>query len=168
MSCTKIIEVTLATCIFFVQAVHAEMEESLHEKDELKLRLHSYISEVARVEKLIATKARTYPFAPVFYVCDFTHIIITWKPLQKPSSDSSVDPQEQENRDLLERFRLSHMEMEERNQKLQQAEGLSNSIRLELLSSDTERRHLRDAVGQQEKEIQQVRCGTGKRLQRHF
>lgn len=56
--CTKIIEVTLATCIFFVQAVHAEMEESLHEKDELKLRLHSYISEVARVEKLIATKAR--------------------------------------------------------------------------------------------------------------
>lgn len=81
MSCTKIIEVTLATCIFFVQAVHAEMEESLHEKDELKLRLHSYISEVARVEKLITTKARTYPFAPVFYVCDFTHIIITWKPL---------------------------------------------------------------------------------------
>lgn len=81
MSCTKIIEVTLGTCIFFVQAVHAEMEESLHEKDELKLRLHSYISEVARVEKLIATKARTYPFAPVFYVCDFTHIIITWKPL---------------------------------------------------------------------------------------
>uniref|UniRef100_A0AAX7V5A6 Centrosomal protein 135 n=1 Tax=Astatotilapia calliptera TaxID=8154 RepID=A0AAX7V5A6_ASTCA len=108
----------LATMTRENQAVHAEMEESLHEKDELKLRLHSYISEVARVEKLIATK-------------------------------------EQENRDLLERFRLSHMEMEERNQKLQQAEGLSNSIRLELLSSDTERRHLRDAVGQQEKEIQQ-------------
>uniref|UniRef100_A0A3Q4G5D4 Centrosomal protein 135 n=1 Tax=Neolamprologus brichardi TaxID=32507 RepID=A0A3Q4G5D4_NEOBR len=108
----------LATMTRENQAVHAEMEESLHEKDELKLRLHSYISEVARVEKLIATK-------------------------------------EQENRDLLERFRLSHIEMEERNQKLQQAEGLSNSIRLELLSSDTERRHLRDAVGQQEKEIQQ-------------
>lgn len=81
VSCTKIIEVTLATCIFFVQAVHAEMEESLHEKDELKLRLHSYISEVARVEKLIATKARTYPCAHVFFVCGFTHIIITWKPL---------------------------------------------------------------------------------------
>ncbi|XP_076736139.1 centrosomal protein of 135 kDa isoform X2 [Maylandia zebra] len=109
----------LATMTRENQAVHAEMEESLHEKDELKLRLHSYISEVARVEKLIATK-------------------------------------EQENRDLLERFRLSHMEMEEWNQKLQQAEGLSNSIRLELLSSDTERRHLRDAVGQQEKEIQQA------------
>lgn len=108
----------LATMTRENQAVHAEMEESLHEKDELKLRLHSYISEVARVEKLIATK-------------------------------------EQENRDLLERFRLSHIEMEERKQKLQQAEGLSNSIRLELLSSDTERRHLRDAVGQQEKEIQQ-------------
>lgn len=66
------------------------------------------------------------------------------------------DPQEQENRDLLERFRMAHSEMEERKQKLQQAEGLSNSIRLELLSSDTERRHLRDTVGHQEREIQQV------------
>ncbi len=47
--------------------------------------------------------------------------------------------------------------MEEREQKLQQAEGLNNSIRLELLSSDTERRHLRDTVSHQEREIQQVR-----------
>uniref|UniRef100_A0AAX7VTY9 Centrosomal protein 135 n=1 Tax=Astatotilapia calliptera TaxID=8154 RepID=A0AAX7VTY9_ASTCA len=75
--------------------------------------------------------------------------------LQDDLATMTRENQEQENRDLLERFRLSHMEMEERNQKLQQAEGLSNSIRLELLSSDTERRHLRDAVGQQEKEIQQ-------------
>ena len=35
-----------------------EMEEALHEKDELKLRVHSYISEVSRIEKLMATKAR--------------------------------------------------------------------------------------------------------------
>ena len=68
-----------------------------------------------------------------------------------------VDPQEQENRDLLDRFRMAHSEVEEREQKLQQAEGLNSSIRLELLSSDTERRHLRDTVSQQEREIQQVR-----------
>lgn len=41
-----------------MQAVHVEMEEALHEKDELKLRVHSYISEVSRIEKLMATKAR--------------------------------------------------------------------------------------------------------------
>lgn len=46
--------------------------------------------------------------------------------------------------------------MEEREQKLQQAEGLNNSIRLELLSSDTERRQLRDSVNNKEREIQQV------------
>ncbi|KAF7667681.1 hypothetical protein LDENG_00052800 [Lucifuga dentata] len=100
------------------QAVHVEMEEALHEKDELKLRIHSYISEVSRIEKLMAAK-------------------------------------EQENRDLLEQFRMAHTEMEDREQKLQQAEGLNNSIRLELLSSDTERRHLRNTLSQQEREIQQ-------------
>ncbi|XP_008301652.1 centrosomal protein of 135 kDa [Stegastes partitus] len=108
----------LATMTRENQVVHVEMEEALHEKDELKLRVHSYISEVSRIEKLMATK-------------------------------------EQENRDLLERFRMAHSDVEEREQKLQQAEGLNNSIRLELLSSDTERRHLRDTVGHQEREIQQ-------------
>uniref|UniRef100_A0A4W6CK52 Centrosomal protein 135 n=1 Tax=Lates calcarifer TaxID=8187 RepID=A0A4W6CK52_LATCA len=108
----------LATMTRENQAVHIEMEEALHEKDELKLRVHSYISEVSRIEKLMAMK-------------------------------------EQENRDLLERFKMAHSEMEEREQKLQQAEGLNNSIRLELLSSDTERRHLRDTVGHQEREIHQ-------------
>lgn len=34
------------------------MEEALHEKDEMKLRVHSYISEVSRIEKLIASKVR--------------------------------------------------------------------------------------------------------------
>lgn len=51
---------------------------------------------------------------------------------------------------------MAHSEVEEREQKLQQAEGLNNSIRLELLSSDTERRRLRDSVDNKEKEIQQV------------
>uniref|UniRef100_A0A3Q3EZ06 Centrosomal protein 135 n=1 Tax=Kryptolebias marmoratus TaxID=37003 RepID=A0A3Q3EZ06_KRYMA len=108
----------LATMTRENQTVHAEMEEALHEKDELKLRVHSYISEVSRIEKLMATK-------------------------------------EQENRDLLERFRTAHSEVKVREQKLQQAEGLNNSIRLELLSTDSERRQLRDTVGQQDREIQQ-------------
>lgn len=42
----------------FVQAVHAEMEDALHERDELKMRVHSYITEVSRIETLIATKVR--------------------------------------------------------------------------------------------------------------
>lgn len=62
--------------------------------------------------------------------------------------------------DLLNRFRMAHSEVEEREQKLQQTEGLNNSIRLELLSSDTERRQLRDSVNNKEKEIQQVTLQT--------
>uniref|UniRef100_A0A1A8CEH2 Centrosomal protein 135 n=1 Tax=Nothobranchius kadleci TaxID=1051664 RepID=A0A1A8CEH2_NOTKA len=108
----------LATMTRENQTVHAEMEEALHEKDELKMRVHAYISEVSRIEKLIATK-------------------------------------EQENRDLLERFRTANSEVKEREQKLQQAEGLNSSIRLELLSSDTERKQLRGSVRQQERELQQ-------------
>uniref|UniRef100_A0A672HCG7 Centrosomal protein 135 n=1 Tax=Salarias fasciatus TaxID=181472 RepID=A0A672HCG7_SALFA len=75
--------------------------------------------------------------------------------LQDDLATMTRENQEQENRDLLERFRMTHTEMEEREQKLQQAEGLNNSIRLELLSSDSERRHLRDTVSHQEREIQQ-------------
>ena len=41
------------------QAVHAEMEEAYHEKDELKMRVQSYISEVARIENLMAAKVRS-------------------------------------------------------------------------------------------------------------
>ncbi|XP_061593989.1 centrosomal protein of 135 kDa isoform X2 [Cololabis saira] len=108
----------LATMTRENQAVHVEMEEALHENDDMKLRVHSYISEVSRTEKLMATK-------------------------------------EQENRDLLERFRMTCSEMEERKQKLEQAEGLNNSIRLELLSSDSERRQLRESIGQRERDIQQ-------------
>uniref|UniRef100_A0A671L5M4 Centrosomal protein 135 n=1 Tax=Sinocyclocheilus anshuiensis TaxID=1608454 RepID=A0A671L5M4_9TELE len=95
-----------------------QMQEALNERDELKLRVHSYISEVARIESMMAAK-------------------------------------EQENRDMLERFRTIHTESEDRELKLQQAEGLNNSIRLELLSSDTERRHLRERVSLQDREIQE-------------
>ncbi|CAL8256272.1 unnamed protein product [Merluccius merluccius] len=108
----------LATMTRENQTVHMEMEEALHEKDELKSRVHSYISEVARIEKLITAK-------------------------------------ELESQELLERFRLAHTALEERDQKLQQAEGFTSSIRLELLSSDTERRHLRQTISHQETEIQQ-------------
>ncbi|KAJ7986476.1 hypothetical protein DPEC_G00340280 [Dallia pectoralis] len=108
----------LATMTRENQAVHAEMEENLHEKDELKMRVHSYISEVARIENMMAVK-------------------------------------EQENREMLERFRMAHGVSEDRELKLQHAEDLNNSIRLELLSSDTERRHLRETVGHQEREIQE-------------
>ncbi|XP_016094131.1 centrosomal protein of 135 kDa [Sinocyclocheilus grahami] len=108
----------LATMTRENQAVHGEMQEALNERDELKLRVHSYISEVARIESMMAAK-------------------------------------EQENRDMLERFRTIHTESEDREMKLQQAEGLNNSIRLELLSSDTERRHLRERVSLQDREIQE-------------
>uniref|UniRef100_A0A8C2HAI2 Centrosomal protein 135 n=1 Tax=Cyprinus carpio TaxID=7962 RepID=A0A8C2HAI2_CYPCA len=108
----------LATMTRENQAVHAEMQEALNERDELKLRVHSYISEVARIESMMAAK-------------------------------------EQENKDMLEHFRTIHTESEDRELKLQQAEGLNNSIRLELLSSDTERRHLRERVSLQDREIQE-------------
>ncbi|KAI7799400.1 centrosomal protein of 135 kDa isoform X1 [Triplophysa rosa] len=108
----------LATMTRENQAVHAEMQDALNERDELKLRVHSYISEVARIESLMAAK-------------------------------------EQENREMLEHFRSIHSESEDMELKLQQAEGLNKSIRLELLSSDTERRHLRERVSLQDREIQE-------------
>ncbi|XP_061680404.1 centrosomal protein of 135 kDa-like isoform X2 [Syngnathoides biaculeatus] len=100
------------------QAVHAEMEEALRERDELKLRVHSYITAVARIENLLKTK-------------------------------------DQENLDLLSRFRTALSDVQERERRLRQFEELRNSVRLELLSSDTERRHLLEAVGHQNHEIQQ-------------
>ncbi|XP_054645594.1 centrosomal protein of 135 kDa isoform X2 [Dunckerocampus dactyliophorus] len=100
------------------QTVHVEMAEALRERDELKLRVHSYITTVSRVENLLKTK-------------------------------------EQENLDLLEGFRTAHSDMEEKEQRLQQIEDLKDAIRLKLLSSDTERRHLHEAVSHKELEIQQ-------------
>uniref|UniRef100_A0A8C9YH76 Centrosomal protein 135 n=1 Tax=Sander lucioperca TaxID=283035 RepID=A0A8C9YH76_SANLU len=75
--------------------------------------------------------------------------------LQDDLATMTRENQEQENRDLLERFRMAHSGVEEREQRLQQAEGLNNSIRMELLSSDSERRNLRDTVSHQGREIQQ-------------
>uniref|UniRef100_A0A8C2K9H9 Centrosomal protein 135 n=1 Tax=Cyprinus carpio TaxID=7962 RepID=A0A8C2K9H9_CYPCA len=75
--------------------------------------------------------------------------------LQDDLATMTRENQEQENRDMLERFRTIHNESEDRELKLQHAEGLNNSIRLELLSSDTERRHLRERVSLQDREIQE-------------
>uniref|UniRef100_A0A8C6ZLR4 Centrosomal protein 135 n=1 Tax=Nothoprocta perdicaria TaxID=30464 RepID=A0A8C6ZLR4_NOTPE len=64
-------------------------------------------------------------------------------------------PQEKENQDLLEKFRMLHSQAEDWEIKAHQAEGESSSIRLELLSVDTDRRHLRERVELLEKEIQE-------------
>lgn len=51
---------------------------------------------------------------------------------------------------------MLHMQAEDWEMKAHQAEGESSSIRLELLSVDTDRRHLREKVELLEKEIQGV------------
>ncbi|NWW97974.1 CP135 protein, partial [Caloenas nicobarica] len=61
---------------------------------------------------------------------------------------------EKENQELLEKFRMLHTQAEDWEMKAHQAEGESNSIRLELLSVDTDRRHLQERVELLEKEIQ--------------
>ncbi|XP_049620051.1 centrosomal protein of 135 kDa [Syngnathus scovelli] len=100
------------------QTVHEEMDATLRERDELKLRVHSYISAVARVEKQLKAK-------------------------------------DQEKLDLLDRYRTAHLDVEERKHRLQQIEAITNSIRLELLSSEAERQHLHGIVSHKELEIQQ-------------
>ncbi|KAG8453777.1 hypothetical protein GDO86_000415, partial [Hymenochirus boettgeri] len=100
------------------QAVTMELQTVMHEKEELKLRVHGYISEVSRIESLMAAK-------------------------------------EQENRDLLDQFRMVHSQAEEWEMKVQHAEGESSSVRLELLSVDTDRRHLRERLEHTENEIQE-------------
>ena len=57
----------------------------------------------------------------------------------------------------MERFRLAVSTLVECEQKLQQAQDATSAARLELLSSDKERGHLRQTFSQQETEIQQVR-----------
>lgn len=81
-----------------------------------------------------------------------------FSPVDADVQDCPLSPpsQEQENRDLLERFRMACTRSEQQEQQLQEAEGFSNSIRLELLVSDTDRRRLRESVSNQEREIQQV------------
>ena len=53
---------------------------------------------------------------------------------------------------------MLHNRAEDWEVKAHQAEGESSSVRLELLSIDTERRHLRERVELLEKEIQEVMC----------
>ncbi|XP_068134682.1 centrosomal protein of 135 kDa isoform X2 [Hyperolius riggenbachi] len=108
----------LATMTRENQTVTLELENAMHEKEDLKLRVHGYISEVAKIETLMAAK-------------------------------------EQENRDLLDRFRMVHSQAEEWEAKAQNAVGESSSIKMELLSVDTDRRHLRERVEDMENEIRE-------------
>lgn len=55
---------------------------------------------------------------------------------------------------------MLHNQAEDWEVKAHQAEGQNSSIRLELLSVDTERRHLRERVELLEKEIQEVIINT--------
>ncbi|KFW83930.1 Centrosomal protein of 135 kDa, partial [Manacus vitellinus] len=66
----------------------------------------------------------------------------------------SINLKEQENQELLVKFQMLHTQAEDWEMKAHQAEGESSSIRLELLSVDTDRRHLRERVELLEKEIQ--------------
>ncbi|XP_061680393.1 centrosomal protein of 135 kDa-like isoform X2 [Syngnathoides biaculeatus] len=62
---------------------------------------------------------------------------------------------DQENLELTERFRTACSDLQERENRLQHAEGLIGSVRLELLSSEKERQHLREALVHKDREIQQ-------------
>ncbi|XP_074085489.1 centrosomal protein of 135 kDa isoform X2 [Macrotis lagotis] len=108
----------LATMTRENQAVSLELEHAVHEKEEMKNRVHNYITEVSRCESIMAAK-------------------------------------EQENQDLLGKFQMLHSRAEDLEIKAHHAEGESTSIRLELLSVDTDRRHLRERVDLLEKEIQE-------------
>ncbi|KAK2492055.1 hypothetical protein MC885_007756 [Smutsia gigantea] len=70
--------------------------------------------------------------------------------------ESLMAAKEKENQDLLDRFQMLHNRAEDWEVKAHQAEGENSSVRLELLSIDTERRHLRERVELLEKEIQEV------------
>ncbi|XP_038647081.1 centrosomal protein of 135 kDa isoform X3 [Scyliorhinus canicula] len=67
--------------------------------------------------------------------------------------ESLMVAKEQELHHMLEQFRMASNQAENWEHKAHQAEGESSSIRLELLSVDTERRHLEERVVKLEKEI---------------
>nr|XP_061834115.1 centrosomal protein of 135 kDa-like isoform X7 [Nerophis lumbriciformis] len=100
------------------QAALVDMEGALHERNELKHRVNSYLITVSKIENLLKSK-------------------------------------EQENFELLQQLHMANSDMQERGQRLMQGDVLINSIRRELLSSETDRRHLHEAVSHKEREIQQ-------------
>ncbi|XP_078254547.1 centrosomal protein of 135 kDa isoform X2 [Rhinoraja longicauda] len=69
--------------------------------------------------------------------------------------ESLMVAKEQELHHMLEQYRLATNQAESWEHKAHQAEGESSSIRLELLSIDTERRHLEERVIKLEREIQE-------------
>lgn len=110
------------------------------------MRVHYYISEVSRAEKLMAAKVKE-GFWPRFSLVNAdAHDFLLLHP---PS-------QEQENSDLLERFKMACLKSQEQEQELAEVKDLNGSTRLELLSLEAERRRLQEYVGKQEREIQQV------------
>ncbi|XP_032884949.1 centrosomal protein of 135 kDa isoform X4 [Amblyraja radiata] len=70
--------------------------------------------------------------------------------------ESLMVAKEQELHHMLEQYRLATNQAENWEHKAHQAEGESNSIRLELLSIDTERRHHEERVIKLEREIQET------------
>ncbi|KAM4052055.1 centrosomal protein of 135 kDa isoform 3-T3 [Anomaloglossus baeobatrachus] len=75
--------------------------------------------------------------------------------LQDDLATMARENQEQENRDLLDQFRMVHSQAEEWEVKAQSALGESSSIKMELLSVDTDRRHLRQRLEDLENEVQE-------------
>ncbi|NWI96599.1 CP135 protein, partial [Pitta sordida] len=85
----------------------------------------------------------------------FKDLSAAWAPATTWNSAQTLEEcKEQENQELLEKFQMLHTQAEDWEMKAHQAEGESSSIRLELLSVDTDRRHLRERVELLEKEIQ--------------
>ncbi|XP_077983787.1 centrosomal protein of 135 kDa-like [Glandiceps talaboti] len=62
---------------------------------------------------------------------------------------------EQENRDLLENYRLATSEAERWESEATQREGETSTVKLELMTRDSELRRYRDKINQQDAEIQQ-------------
>lgn len=57
------------------------MEEALRERGELKMRVHSYISEVAKIEKIMAAKVKHMFLICFTVICgckDFVKVSALW------------------------------------------------------------------------------------------
>ncbi|XP_077439169.1 uncharacterized protein LOC144062102 isoform X2 [Vanacampus margaritifer] len=69
--------------------------------------------------------------------------------------ESILKTKDQENLNLAERFRTACSDVQEREQRLQQLKEFIGSMRLELVSSETERQRLHEALGRKERELEQ-------------
>ncbi|XP_077389263.1 uncharacterized protein LOC144026505 isoform X3 [Festucalex cinctus] len=69
--------------------------------------------------------------------------------------ENILKTKDEENLNLAERFRIACSDVQEREQQLQQLNEFIGSVRLELLSSETERKRLHEALGHKERDIEQ-------------